>query len=281
MGVGYINCIFSFEQRHNITLANRNVYKVPVLHPNRYLEQHVFIYMIEGSWEIGIGENCYSVCKDDVIILPAKIFHHGITECEKETKTFFFHTTLQSGDGTTTDTNIVPSDTRCVLPVVISAKNNHLIKDYFSEIILSYQHENRLKTSVVFDMLLLELTETQKALSQNNDIALHIKEIIDSSLYYNISNTDIALKLCISVKTAEKRFKETYKTTIHQYILKKKLCLAQEMLKFYPDMKIYEIAEELKFSDQYHFSNSFKKQFGKSPQTYRRSINKQNENNCV
>jgi AraC-like DNA-binding protein len=125
------------------------------------------------------------------------------------------------------------------------------------------------------------LAETCENLNANNNIASQIKEMIDKSLYNNISNYDIALKLNISKKTAEIKFKETYNTSIHQYILMKKMRLANDFLKFSPDMKIHEIADNLGFCDQYHFSNSFKKQFGISPQTYRRSINKQNENNCI
>lgn len=60
-----------------------------------------------------------------------------------------------------------------------------------------------------------------------------------------------------------------------------KMLLAKEYLELYPNMKIFEIAINLSFYDEYHFSHSFKKYFGISPGYYRTSINGKENITCI
>lgn len=65
-----------------------------------------------------------------------------------------------------------------------------------------------------------------------------------------------------------REFKKSRGITPHQYLLKMKVEKAKELLKN-SDLAIQHIAYDLGFSDQSHFSRTFKKAVGTSPKAYR------------
>ena len=78
--------------------------------------------------------------------------------------------------------------------------------------------------------------------------------------------------LKISVKTAENKFKAAFSTTIHRYMLTYKTEEAISYFKTFPHMTIKEIAYNLGFYDEYHFSKQFKKVTGISPKEYKKNF---------
>lgn len=276
-----MNYCFCFKERHTVTVANKNVYVTPVIHPSRCLLQHDFVYILDGSWQIGIEGMSFSVQKGDVIILPANMYHYGLNLCADNTKTFFLHTSIAEGDGLITNETPFLKGKKCALPLVIKAKNSPEVKELFSKIIFAFKENNALKASVLFDMLLVSLYETVEDKSIEDNTATQIKSIIDNNLHKSVDIAYISKKLGISTKTAEMKFKKKFGTTIHQYALSQKMLLAGDYLKFYPHMKIYEIALNLGFYDEYHFSHRFKKHFGISPTKYRNSVNSTEEITCT
>ena len=76
----------------------------------------------------------------------------------------------------------------------------------------------------------------------------------------------------VSVKSAETKFKELFGISIHQYILQFKIEQAVSYLKSFPEMSIKEIAFNLGFYDEYHFSKQFKSYTGYSPTEYKKLL---------
>ena len=66
------------------------------------------------------------------------------------------------------------------------------------------------------------------------------------------------------------RFKQATNSTLHQTLMKMRLNKAAEMLAF-TNWPLERIAAETGFTHASHLSNSFKKQFGRSPLSYRKS----------
>ena len=202
-----MNYCFSFKERHTVTSANKNVYVKPAIHPSRCINQHDFIYILDGAWQIGIGDWIYDVKKDDVIILPANMFHYGTAYSAENTKTFFLHSSLAEGDGATTAETAFLTNTKCCIPTVVNTSCNTDVKNIFSSIIFSFKQNNQLKTSVLFDTLLLTLFEICEYKTKNNKIAYKIKNIIDENLHKTINTSYIAEKLNKSKKSVEVKFK--------------------------------------------------------------------------
>lgn len=65
-------------------------------------------------------------------------------------------------------------------------------------------------------------------------------------------------------------FKQNFKITPHQYILKKRLDEAGSMLRR-TNLSINDISQRLGFCNQFYFSKMFKNHFGKTPSQYKHS----------
>lgn len=91
--------------------------------------------------------------------------------------------------------------------------------------------------------------------------------------YHNkIAGSDIANYLEISPGYFYKLFKDDMGVSIHSFILELRLSSASELLLNSPNLKVYEIADMVGFSDYKCFHRSFTAYFGVSPQKYRSSM---------
>jgi AraC-like DNA-binding protein len=65
-----------------------------------------------------------------------------------------------------------------------------------------------------------------------------------------------------------RQFKTYFGISPYEYLMRKRIEAARLMLR-HSDLLIKEIAARLQFSDQYYFSNYFKKKTGMSPAHYK------------
>ena len=107
--------------------------------------------------------------------------------------------------------------------------------------------------------------------SKTPDNISMIKDILDQSIYINITIDEICEKVYLSNSYVISKFKEYYGVTPHQYLMDSKIKQATILLHD-KNMNISEIALKLGFYDAYHFSKLFKKKTGLSPKKYRSSI---------
>lgn len=254
--------VFTESTRHKISEANINFYAVPFVHPERTMGEHDFIYMLGGEWIIGQDGKSYPLKKDSLLILRANRRHYGVSPCLAGTKTMYFHVSCEKGDHCT------ENDVSEAVDTLIDASVNSNIKKYFYETVNAKLSGNGKKANILFDLLLNEL-HTVKNRNETYEIGEHIKNIIHKNPERFLSNKQIAEKLNVSVKTAETKFKNLFGITIHQYMLNYKIEQAVSYFKNFPEMPIKEIAYNLGFYDEYHFSKQFKKITGISPSVYK------------
>jgi AraC-like DNA-binding protein len=82
-----------------------------------------------------------------------------------------------------------------------------------------------------------------------------------------ICNEDMAKVAGLSLRQFEKRFKQIFNTSAHQYILNLRIIKSCDML-ISGTHSISETAHRLGFYDQSAFSTHFKKQLGITPLSY-------------
>lgn len=259
--------IFSLNTRHSVTTANFNYYAFPFVHPKRKMEEHDFIYMIKGEWKFGQNKETYELKDDRLLILPAGMTHFGISPCSPNTKTMYFHVSMEKGD-----LSEITKENAVTVKSLTDASRNKQIKRIFSNIVNSKLSGNQLKADIYFDLLLCELSESNRDIAENS-IPSKIKNTIHSNPEKFFSNKELAEMNNVSVKTAENKFKEIFEIPIHQYILNFKTEEAITYFEKFPEISIKEVAFNLGFYDEYHFSKQFKKIMGVSPKAYRKSRN--------
>lgn len=254
--------IFSENTHHKITEANINFYASPFIHPKRTMTEHDFIYVLQGEWKFGQNDETYTIGKNDLLILSANNTHFGTAPCLPNTKTMYFHA---SNENDITDT--VPRDGLCIKSLTNTGYNSN-IKKYFSEIVNCKLQGKQKKADIYFNLLLCELCD-KDSFSPAFSVPQKIKSIIHNNPEKFFSNTELAEKCNVSVRTAETQFKTVYGSTIHQYILRFKIDEAVNCFKNFPEISIKETACNLGFYDEYHFSKQFKNIIGISPSKYK------------
>jgi len=267
----YMTCIFDTTVCRRIHSANRTLYQQPCYHPSRLLTRHDIFYIIEGGFKIGLGDDIIDGKKDGVVILPANVWHIGLEECAPGTQTLWILMESEENDATLLSS---PEKTQTTIPLppYIDASGNPDIWNYFKKILLSYVDGDENRSSAYMTLLLCDLYDISHKPEQHMILADEIRHIINMNLYRNITNKEIAQKLGRSTKNVETIFKSHFGITIHQYLIQEKLQKSKLYLEYFPNRTIYDIAAELSFYDEYHFSRQFKKFFGISPTEHRKKF---------
>lgn len=256
---------FNTQNRRQITEANANFYATPFKHPARTMDAHDFVYMIDGEWGFLQDDREYTLKNDSLLILSANHRHSGTTFCRPNTRTMYFHTTAPIGDITSPSAEGMENCLRTLTDV----SQNLNIKKIFWNVVNAKLAGSEEKASIFFDLLICEMLEY---VWQKNDTSAvdKVKDIIHKNPERFFSNRELAEQIGISLKGLESKFKAQFGITIHQYMLTFKIQQAQMDLINFRDMSIQELANNLGFYDEYHFSNQFKRIVGKSPRQYRR-----------
>lgn len=274
---------FELSSQRRVVEANYNTFVNPLRHPDRVMQQHDFLYILDGDWEIALEQDgdceIFAVQKGDLVILPAQFHHYGTRLCSPNSRNMYLHVEALSGDYMAGQTGNNGVDENCVLlPTVIHCGRNIEISKYFSEIIAVYWKDtvhksNRL--SCLFDLLLCEISEQELTAAvnvQNVECAGFVNEIAqflqsNPEMFFSVS--DIAHKFCISGKTLNKRFKIVYNETFYAWQMGQKLDMVYQALHNNADITLKEMAVNFGFYDEFHLSRAFKKKFGVAPKYVR------------
>ena len=259
--------VFSRKSIHTIIDANINFYTAPFVHPKRNMREHDFIYLLGGEWSLGQNGTTYELKEDSLLILFAGNTHYGVTPCKAETKTMYFHVSCEAGDFFGE-----PESEHSFIDTLTDASHNKSIKKLFSEVVNAKLSGEQRKADLYFELLICELT-SQKMRFKGNNVPKKIQNAIHSYPERFFSNTELADMMNVSVKTAEFKFKSTFGKTIHQYMLDFKISEAMSYFDRFEEMSVKEVAYNLGFCDEYHFSKQFLKHTGMSPSKYKKSKN--------
>ncbi len=257
--------IFSTQSIHTVTDANINFYTVPFVHPKRKMKEHDFIYLLHGEWSLGQNNQIYNLRKDSLLVLFAGNTHYGVIPCQAGTKTMYFHVSCEEGDLAGEN----GSSLSCI-DTHINASDNQNIKKLFTDIVNAKLSGEQRRANLCFELLLCELT-SQKMYSRKIEVAQKVQNVIHSYPERFFGNEELARMMNISVKTAESKFKAAFGKTIHQYILEFKIQEAMSYFDRFEEISVKEVAYNLGFCDEYHFSKQFSKHTGMPPSQYKKA----------
>ncbi|WP_161974891.1 response regulator transcription factor [Bacillus timonensis] len=97
----------------------------------------------------------------------------------------------------------------------------------------------------------------------------HIKKLIENHLSEELSLHSISLALHLHPNYISQLFKQKTNINLSDYIIQRRIIKSKELL-YHSNLKIYDIAHLVGYSNSKHFSSIFKKIVGKTPLEYRR-----------
>ena len=139
------------------------------------------------------------------------------------------------------------------------------------EINRSRQDKFMLKMSSLAYNLILLLSDQTYEHADLIDVSDYLIKAVDfamKNLGSNLHVIDLAKAACCSESYLTKIFKQNLSINPHQWIELQRIRFAAQRLQL-SRMKIFEIAEELGYSDSFHFSRTFKRMVGVSPTKFR------------
>lgn len=271
---------FRLSAQRKIEEASYNTFVNPLLHPNRTMKQHDFLYILDGKWEVALEKDgkseIFQLHTGDLLILPAGLHHYGTQLCSPNSRNMFIHAESVPGDHSQSqkEKNDI-EDEFVLLPPLIHCGNNIEINKYFSEIIAGYWGEmlhKEKRLSCLFDLLLCEIAEQELKTPVASKCAAFVYKVVqflqsNPAMFFSVS--DIEQKFGVSEKTLNKRFKMIYNKTFYAWQMEQKLDMVYQYLHSTPDITLKEIAINFGFYDEFHLSRAFKKKFGVAPKYVR------------
>ena len=76
---------------HTVASGNYVTSVHGMLHPDRILKEHDFLYILDGTWEIREDGVIYQLHSDDLLILAAGRHHYGLEMCNPGNRHMYIH----------------------------------------------------------------------------------------------------------------------------------------------------------------------------------------------
>lgn len=123
----------------------------------------------------------------------------------------------------------------------------------------------------IYDVLLSVLEENAAQLTSRklSPCVTNAIAYIRANLSVQLSNSEIAGQVNVSVSTLSKRFQRELSMSVHDYIENLVFYEAVRMIRE-SDVPIGQISEKFGFCDQFYFSRRFKEKIGSAPRDYRK-----------
>jgi len=121
------------------------------------------------------------------------------------------------------------------------------------------------KGKVLSDILYTDTEDEESAI----DI---VKKYIVDNISVNIQRDELAKRVYLNPDYLSKLFRKQEGITIGEYILNKRMMLAQQLL-IYTELAVADIGQKVGMADASYFIKTFKKYTGFTPQHYREKNN--------
>ncbi len=141
---------------------------------------------------------------------------------------------------------------------------NNLLEQAFLE--APYYHQDKINDIIeLFSLLTSQIMSQHLITTQSSDAISKLISFMDENPQHRITLGHAVNMLNMSPSSFTQHFRKITGRSFKQYVIEEKMKLADKWLTESPDMKIYQIAHNLGYEDQYFFSRLYKKHRGQSP----------------
>lgn len=163
----------------------------------------------------------------------------------------------------------------------LSSEQLETIQKIFMDIIYT-PHDKDTLSYYLFSQLFQLLTCAQISYSiptpTNSPYIDHALRYINTHYAENISVSDVAKELGLSISHLRNLFAAEVGHSPQQMLINKRMSVATSLMLSDPDLPIQEIAEACGYTDQSSFSRRFKQQTGCAPSAYQKAIRLKKQN---
>ena len=249
------------------------------IHPNAV----EFYYIANGIFDMELDGRRYIIKSGDLFMVPPDVWHQGgALQLQKPN---FFWLIIRIPSGKETFLGLSAGQTERLfsrildLPVkalMAGLSFKTLFEDMLQALITRHEFTELLVAQKILELLLYIVTIAHSAAADKtapDDLAIihNAMEYIQTHIKDRILLDDLGKNLNTSPSSLKRKFKSITGISPHDYVTREKMIYAKECLH---DTKrtIVNIAYDLEFSSHSHFSNTFRKWIGVTPQQYRTSL---------
>lgn len=266
----------------------------PFLLGKRNLLDYIIFYVQEGVFEVQIGEECHVLEEGDLALLQPGDIHtiKGLTNTINPYVhlDFFYNANRQESFITLpgqVDMNayasfMQPRLNDCEgfnIPVKLELSHSHKMKGLVLKMIESWQLQTfigKMEAHQLAHEWMATVIKHYIAPQTKSSPAKPFLNWITSYFAFHISEPitidDMARRAGLSPSRFTVLFKQHFRLTPHQYLLRLRLEHAQELLKDGQAIKL--VSEYCGFTDVHHFAKTFKSAIGVTPGKYREKVSR-------
>jgi AraC-like DNA-binding protein len=122
----------------------------------------------------------------------------------------------------------------------------------------------------IVDILVKSFWEDGLITENRSMLSIKIEQYVDEHLNERISTEDLCNQFFLSKNALYRLFHDEFHTTVNDFIIKKRVRLAQRLLRSEAELNVTQIASLCGFPDYNYFIRLFKKQVGVTPLQFRK-----------
>lgn len=239
--------------------------------PNLNMHRHTFYeihFIIKGSLSYITSENkVLSAKKGEYIFIPPKIEHQRSVESEDLKKAVLAFSVIDK------------ESTFYHFPAEAFVSNECEWFEYiFGLLTIALESDNgntsQLMGSILSSLVILlaesvEIKDVKQKVIYKDDRLVKAKRFIADNSFRNLSVSEVADFVYLSVKQLERLFAEYEHIKVYDYIAKARCDVAKTLL-VRDELTIAQVASQLEFSNVYNFTRFFKKVEGITPGAYKK-----------
>lgn len=256
---------FDFQIKYTETNRKTHTHEIG-LHTHTEFEIYI---NISGDVSFLVENNLYNLSKGDVIIARPGEHHHCVYHSDATHKLFWILFDCKKNNDILDFLQENFSDN------YISPKND--LREELLELCYKFHRSSLTDEEKIYTFFrfFAILKKSKSTLSNQQSVLspeLHrIIDYIECHIHEEITSSGIAKELYISQSTLERRFKETLDMSPLEYIRKKKLILAAQMLQ--EGKSVLTAGSSVGYNDSSYFIELFKKYYGITPYQYKKKWN--------
>ena len=234
-----------------------------------------FVYVIEGTLEIGVGKELYHMETGDFAIVFPEVIHHYQAFDPTPGKVLYLML-----DPAYTGSYLSYLQQYCPKNPVIKEKELHEDITYAMNSLLKQRKElNSIMIPQAFVQIMLThalpmYTLVEKSSMGPEDIVYQTMAYISGHFTEEITLTSMAKELGFSPYALSRVFSGTFHRNFNQYLNEERLNYASGLL-LYTNQTITDIYNNSGFNSQRTFNRAFQERFHMSPREYRKEYQKQ------